>query len=195
MKKIKISVMVSGGGTNFQALAESVKNGSIENAEIVRLITGSEKAFALQRAKALHIPSKVIKDTKDAAEILDILKEAETDMVVLAGYLKILDPEIINAYKKRIINIHPALLPKFGGHDMYGLNVHRAVINAGEKESGATVHYVDEGVDTGEIILQKKVPVMPGDTPEKLAARVLETEHEILPLAVKKVIAEWKEKD
>ena len=194
MKKTKISVIVSGGGTNFQALAEAVKNGSIENAEIVRLITGSEKAFALQRAKALHIPSKVIKDTKDAAEILDILKEAETDMVVLAGYLKILDPEIIKAYKKRIINIHPALLPKFGGHDMYGLNVHRAVINAGEKESGATVHYVDEGVDTGEIILQKKVPVMPGDTPEKLAARVLETEHEILPLAVKKVIAEWKEK-
>ena len=137
----------------------------------------------------------MIKDTKDAAEILDILKEAETDMVVLAGYLKILDPEIINAYKKRIINIHPALLPKFGGRDMYGLNVHKSVINAGEKESGATVHYVDEGVDTGEIILQKKVPVMPGDTPEKLAARVLETEHEILPLAVKKVIAEWKEKD
>ena len=195
MKKIKISVMVSGGGTNFQALAESVKNGSIENAEIVRLITGSEKAFALQRAKALHIPSKVIKDTKDAAEILDLLKEAETDLEVLAGYLKILDPEIINAYKKRIINIHPALLPKFGGRDMYGLNVHKSVINAGEKESGATVHYVDEGVDTGEIILQKKVPVMPGDTPEKLAARVLETEHEILPLAVKKVIAEWKEKD
>lgn len=195
MKKIKISVMVSGGGTNFQALAESVKNGSIENAEIVRLITGSEKAFALQRAKALHIPSKVIKDTKDAAEILDLLKEAETDLVVLAGYLKILDPEIINAYKKRIINIHPALLPKFGGRDMYGLNVHKSVINAGEKESGATVHYVDEDVDTGEIILQKKVPVMPGDTPEKLAARVLETEHEILPLAVKKVIAEWKEKD
>jgi len=195
MKKIKISVMVSGGGTNFQALAESVKNGSIENAEIVRLISGSEKAFALQRSKALQIPSKVIKDTKDAAEMLDLLKEAETDLVVLAGYLKILDPEIINAYKKRIINIHPALLPKFGGHDMYGLNVHRAVINAGEKESGATVHYVDEGVDTGEIILQKKVPVMPGDTPEKLAARVLETEHEILPLAVKKVIAEWKEKD
>ncbi len=195
MKKIKISVMVSGGGTNFQALAESVKNGSIENAEIVRLITGSEKAFALQRAKALHIPSKVIKDTKDAAEILDLLKEAETDLLVLAGYLKILDPEIINAYKKRIINIHPALLPKFGGRDMYGLNVHKSVINAGEKESGATVHYVDEGVDTGEIILQKKVPVMPGDTPEKLAARVLETEHEILPLAVKKVIAEWKEKD
>ena len=195
MKKIKISVMVSGGGTNFQALAESVKNGSIENAEIVRLITGSEKAFALQRAKALHIPSKVIKDTKDAAEILDLLKEAETDLVVLAGYLKILDPEIINAYKKRIINIHQALLPKFGGRDMYGLNAHKSVINAGEKESGATVHYVDEGVDTGEIILQKKVPVMPGDTPEKLAARVLETEHEILPLAVKKVIAEWKEKD
>ena len=195
MKEIKISVMVSGGGTNFQALAESVKNGSIENAEIVRLISGSEKAFALQRSKALQIPSKVIKDTKDAAEILDLLKEAETDLVVLAGYLKILDPEIIKAYKKRIINIHPALLPKFGGRDMYGLNVHKSVINAGEKESGATVHYVDEGVDTGEIILQKKVPVMPGDTPEKLAARVLETEHEILPLAVKKVIAEWKEKD
>ena len=195
MKKIKISVMVSGGGTNFQALAESVKSGSIENAEIVRLISGSEKAFALQRSKALQIPSKVIKDTKDAAEMLDLLKEAETDLVVLAGYLKILDPEIINAYKKRIINIHPALLPKFGGRDMYGLNVHKSVINAGEKESGATVHYVDEGVDTGEIILQKKVPVMPGDTPEKLAARVLETEHEILPLAVKKVIAEWKEKD
>ena len=195
MNKIKISIMVYGGGTNYQALAESVKNGSIENAEIVRLITGSEKAFALQRAKALHIPSKVIKDTKDAAEILDLLKEAETDLVVLAGYLKILDPEIINAYKKRIINIHPALLPKFGGRDMYGLNVHKSVINAGEKESGATVHYVDEDVDTGEIILQKKVPVMPGDTPEKLAARVLETEHEILPLAVKNVIAEWKEKD
>ena len=195
MKKTKISVIVSGGGTNFQALAEAVKNGSIENAEIVRLISGSEKAFALQRSKALKIPSKVIKDTKDPAEILKLLEEAETDLVVLAGYLKILDPEIISAYKRRIINIHPALLPKFGGHDMYGLNVHKSVINAGEKESGATVHYVDEDVDTGEIILQKKVPVMPGDTPEKLAARVLETEHEILPLAVKKVIAEWKEKD
>ncbi|HPR23834.1 MAG TPA: phosphoribosylglycinamide formyltransferase [Bacillota bacterium] len=194
MKKTKISVIVSGGGTNFQALAEAVKNGSIENAEIVRLISGSEKAFALQRAKTLGIPSKVIKDTKDPAEILKLLEEAETDLVVLAGYLKILDPEIISAYKRRIINIHPALLPKFGGHDMYGLNVHRAVIKAGEKESGATVHYVDEGVDTGEIILQRKVPVMPCDTPEELAARVLETEHEILPLAVKEVIAEWKEK-
>jgi len=110
MKKTKISVIVSGGGTNFQALAEAVKNGSIENAEIVRLISGSEKAFALQRAKTLGIPSKVIKDTKDPAEILKLLEEAETDLVVLAGYLKILDPEIISAYKRRIINIHPALL-------------------------------------------------------------------------------------
>lgn len=119
---------------------------------------------------------------------MDALAEEQTDLVVLAGYLKVLEPAVVAAYPKRIVNIHPSLIPKYCGKGFYGLRVHQAVLDAGETVTGATVHYVDEGVDTGEIILQREVPVMPGDTAETLAARVLETEHVILAEGIKKAM-------
>jgi phosphoribosylglycinamide formyltransferase-1 len=120
--------------------------------------------------------------------MLDTLAGANIDLIVLAGYMSILPPEIIRAYPKRIINIHPSLIPKHCGKGYYGIRVHESVLAAGERESGATVHYVDEGVDTGEIIVQERVPVMAGDTAETLAARVLETEHVILIRAIQKIL-------
>ena len=122
------------------------------------------------------------------AKILELIERKDTDLVVLAGYLDILSKEVVDRYRNRIINIHPSLLPKFGGKDCYGMKVHEKVLQAGEKVSGATVHLVDEGIDTGEIILQKKVEVLEDDTPEKLAERVLKVEHEILPKAVEMIV-------
>ena len=124
--------------------------------------------------------------------MLKELKASGAEIVVLAGYMRVLSPEIIAEYRDRIINIHPSLIPKYCGKGFYGMRVHKAVIEAGEKESGATVHYVDEGVDTGAIILQEKVPVLDGDTPETLAARVLETEHEILARGLERAVDNLK---
>jgi phosphoribosylglycinamide formyltransferase-1 len=174
-----VVVLVSGGGTNLQALIDS-------NIKISLVIASKEGIFALERAKKADIPTVVIKDN---TELLEKLKEVNTDFIVLAGYLKILPKEIISAYKQRIINIHPALLPAFGGKGMYGLNVHKAVLEYGCKISGATVHFVDEGVDTGKIIAQKAIEVKPDDTPEILQKRIMEeVEWKILPLAVKSLI-------
>ncbi len=194
---MRISVLVSGGGTDLQSVIDGVESGQIENAEIVQVISSKHGVYSLERAARHGIPALVIskKEYPDIAErmdaILRALEEADTDLVVLAGYLSIISREIVETYHRRIINIHPARLPKFGGKGMYGLNVHKAVLAAGEKESGATVHYVDEGIDTGSIILQSRVPVMEDDTPESLQERVLETEHRILPEAVAKIAAEW----
>ncbi|MGI6205574.1 MAG: phosphoribosylamine--glycine ligase [Anaerovoracaceae bacterium] len=187
----KISVLVSGGGTDFQSIIDNIENGNIPDAEIVQVISSKEDAYALERAKKHNIPGKFIGKGnypdmgKRTEAILAALDGADTDLVVLAGYISIVQPEIIKKYKNRIINIHPALIPKYCGKGFYGIRVHQAVLKGGEKESGATVHFVDEGVDTGRIILQKKVPVLEGDTPEDLAARVLEIEHQILPEAVR----------
>lgn len=186
-----IAVLVSGGGTNFQAIIDNVANGFIDNGRIALLISSNADAFAIKRAEAHGIKCAVIgkknipDDQRRDEKLLKLLNSESTDLVVLAGYMSVLSPAIIEAYRNKIINIHPSLIPKFCGLGMYGHHVHEAVIAAGEKESGATVHFVDEGVDTGKIILQKSVPVEEGDTPETLAARVLEVEHEILPLAVK----------
>ncbi len=186
-----IAVLVSGGGTNFQAIIDNVANGFIDNGRIALLISSNADAFAIKRAEAHGIKCAVIgkknipDDQRRDEKLLKLLNSESTDLVVLAGYMSVLSPAIIEAYRNKIINIHPSLIPKFCGLGMYGHHVHEAVIAAGEKESGATVHFVDEGVDTGKIILQKAVPVEEGDTPETLAARVLEVEHEILPLAVK----------
>lgn len=186
-----IAVLVSGGGTNFQAIIDNVANGFIDNGRIALLISSNADAFAIKRAEAHGIKCAVIgkknipDDQRRDEKLLKLLNSESTDLVVLAGYMSVLSPAIIEAYRNKIINIHPSLIPKFCGMGMYGHHVHEAVIAAGEKESGATVHFVDEGVDTGKIILQKSVPVEEGDTPETLAARVLEVEHEILPLAVK----------
>lgn len=186
-----IAVLVSGGGTNFQAIIDNVANGFIDNGRIALLISSNADAFAIKRAEAHGIKCAVIgkknipDDQRRDEKLLKLLNSESTDLVVLAGYMSVLSPAIIEAYRNKIINIHPSLIPKFCGLGMYGHHVHETVIAAGEKESGATVHFVDEGVDTGKIILQKAVPVEEGDTPETLAARVLEVEHEILPLAVK----------
>lgn len=194
--KINITVLVSGGGTNLQALIDATEKGEIPGATINRIISSSYSAYALERGKKHGIETCVVsgKDYPDENErnekLLEELRNAKTDLIVLAGYMKVLSPLIIKAYERRIINIHPSLIPKYCGKGFYGIRVHEAVIAAGEKESGATVHFVDEGVDTGEIITQKKVPVLPGDTAESLAARVLETEHEILKSSVKKVVEE-----
>lgn len=181
-KKTKVAVLVSGGGTNLQAIIDKVQSGELPQVELVKVISSKEGAFALERAAKADIPTAV---AKEQADVLNELKACGTELIVLAGYMKVLSEEIIKEYRNRIINIHPSLIPKYCGKGFYGIRVHNAVIAGGEKESGATVHYVDEGVDTGEIILQRKVPVEPGDTPEDLAARVLKTEHVILAEGLK----------
>lgn len=192
---LKISVLVSGGGTNLQAVIDGIESGLIRDAELVLVISSNPAAYSLERAKKHKIPSRVI-DTKSHPDriqrtkaIIAALEDAQTDLVVLAGYMKILEPELIEAYRGRIINIHPSLIPQFCGAGFYGKHVHEAVLAAGVAESGATVHYVDEGVDTGPIILQERVPVLEGDSAETLAARVLETEHKILREAINIVVA------
>lgn len=197
---LRIAVLVSGGGTNLQAVIDGVESGEIPQARVVRVISSNSRAFSLERAKKHGIPGIVIgkENYPDVGERTDaILRElasAEADLVVLAGYMSILDPAVIQAYRGRIINIHPSLIPKYCGMGFYGKRVHEAVLAGGETESGATVHFVDEGVDSGPIILQSRVPVLKGDTPETLAARVLETEHEILVQAVKE-LAERKRRE
>lgn len=188
---LRISVLVSGGGTNLQAVIDGVEGGEIPCSRIVRIIASNSRAYSLERAKKHGIPAAVIgkENYPDpearTREILRELDSAQTDLVVLAGYMSILSPEIIRAYEGRIINIHPSLIPKYCGMGFYGKRVHEAVLAGGEKESGATVHYVDEGVDSGPIILQGRVPVLAEDTADTLAARVLETEHRILVQSIR----------
>ncbi|MDO4485491.1 MAG: phosphoribosylglycinamide formyltransferase [Bacillota bacterium] len=189
MEKTKVAVLVSGGGTNLQAIIDKVADGSLPEVELVKVIASKESAYALERAAKAGIETAV---AKEQPQVLEELEASGAEMIVLAGYMKVLSPEIIKKYRNRIINIHPSLIPKFCGKGFYGIRVHNAVIAAGEKESGATVHYVDEGVDTGEIILQEKVPVMEEDTPEELAARVLKTEHVILAEGLKIAIQNLK---
>ena len=183
--KTKVAVLVSGGGTNLQALIDKVSGGELPQVELVKVISSRDDAFALQRAADAGIETAV---AKEQSAVLQELEDSGAEMIVLAGYMKVLSPEITERYRNRIINIHPSLIPKYCGRGFYGIRVHRAVIEGGETESGATVHYVDEGVDTGKIIIQEKVPVLKVDTPEELAARVLETEHRILAEGLKKAI-------
>jgi len=193
---INISVMVSGGGTNLQALIDGVDDGRIAGAKIALVLSSRDGVYALERAKKAGIKTVVIskEEYREAVEMADAilaaLKEAETDLVVTAGYMSIIHKKVCAAYAGRMINIHPALLPKFGGVGYYGLRVHRAVLEAGEKETGATVHYVDdEGVDSGEIILQERVPVLEDDTPETLQKRVLEeVEHRLIVNATNLIV-------
>ena len=185
-EKIKVAVLVSGGGTNLQALIDKEKAGELPEIEIVRVIASRADAYALQRAADAGIEGVVAKEQED---VLAALQACGAQMIVLAGYMKVLSADIIKAYENKIINIHPSLIPKYCGKGFYGMRVHRAVLEGGEKESGATVHYVDEGVDTGKIILQETVPVLAGDTPEELAARVLKVEHRILAEGLRRAAA------
>lgn len=186
---LRLAVFVSGGGTNLQALIDACRSRAID-AEIAAVVSNNSKAYGLERARKAGIPAFHISKVRYSAAdqylsaIRQVLRDGEVGLIVLAGYMKLLPPEVVRAYYGRIINIHPALLPKYGGKGMYGMNVHQAVLAAGEKFSGATVHIVDERYDQGPILIQRRVPVEKGDTPDTLAARVLQVEHQILPLAV-----------
>lgn len=190
--KKRIAVLVSGGGSNLQSIIDNIEQGNL-NCEISYVIADRE-CYGLERAekhgiKNVLLDRKVLKE-KLSDEISNVLEndDEKTDYIVLAGYLSILSPEFIKKWSRKIINIHPSLLPKFGGKGMYGMNVHRAVIEEKETESGCTIHFVDTGVDTGEIILQMKVPVLSDDTPEILQKRVLEKEHVLLIEGIKKLL-------
>ena len=187
----KIAVFVSGGGSNLQSLIDSVDSGHIKGAVIEVVFSDRESAYGLERARrhsiaALHLsPAGFFDREAFDRKIADEMNLLGVSLVCLAGYMRILTKAFIDTFKGVIMNIHPALLPKYGGAGMYGRHVHEAVIAAGESESGCTVHFVDYGTDTGPVILQKSVPVEEGDTPESLAKKVLALEHEAYPEAVK----------
>lgn len=188
---LKIVVCVSGGGTNLQAIIDAVKNGTITNTEIAGVISNNRNAFALERAKQAKIPAVCVsprdyinRDLFNEA-LLETVNEMEPDLVVLAGFLVNIPVQMIRTYENRIINIHPSLIPSFCGVGYYGLKVHEGALERGVKISGATVHFVDEGTDTGPIILQKAVEVRQDDTPKTLQQRIMEeAEWKILPQAI-----------
>ncbi|MCR5396206.1 MAG: phosphoribosylglycinamide formyltransferase [Lachnospiraceae bacterium] len=187
----RIAVMVSGGGTNLQAIIDAIDSGKITDTEIAVVISNNADAYALERAKkaginAVCVSRKEISD-RDAYNkaLIAAVDEANVDLVVLAGFLVVIPEEMIQKYRNRIINIHPSLIPSFCGTGYYGLKVHEAALARGVKVSGATVHFVDEGTDTGPIILQKAVEVKDGDTPEVLQRRIMEeAEWKLLPQAI-----------
>ena len=188
---LKLAVLVSGGGTNLQSIIDSIADGRITNAEIKVVISNNKNAYALERAAKAEIPAKALspKDFPDREAFNDALLQAlidsEADLVVLAGCLVVIPPKIVEHFKNRIINIHPSLIPSFCGKDYYGLKVHEGVLNRGVKVTGATVHFVDDGTDTGPIILQKAVEVHQDDTPKSLQLRVMEeAEWVIMPRAI-----------
>ncbi len=184
---VRVVAFASGGGTNFQALLDHTSEDRAW--EVVGLVTNRAEAGALERARSRGVDTVVI-PTKDrdpdavAADMLDWLDARDADLICLAGYMRLIPAPVVERYRRRILNVHPALLPAFGGKGMYGINVHNAVLESGARISGATIHYVDEEYDRGTILAQWPVPVMPGDTREKLAARVLEAEHALYPAAV-----------
>jgi phosphoribosylglycinamide formyltransferase-1 len=184
--KLRIAAFASHGGSNLQSLIDGCASGQIA-AEIVLVISNNRKAYALERARNHQIETLVISEaefdseTAFARELLRQLAARSIGLICLAGYLKKMPNDVIRAHRNRILNIHPALLPKFGGKGMYGIHVHEAVLAAGEKETGVTVHLVDEVYDNGRIVAQRKVPVNPDDTPESLQQRVLEIEHQLYP--------------
>ena len=179
---MRVAVAVSGRGSNLEALLEALGDG--REAQVVLVLSNRADAPALERARSRGIATAVLADHRSAPEWLDLLERHGADLLVLAGYLKLVPPGVISRHRGRVLNVHPALLPAFGGPGMYGHRVHEAVLASGASESGCTVHLVDEEYDRGAILGQRRVPVLPGDTPDTLAARVLREEHRILPAAV-----------
>lgn len=186
-KMKNIVVLVSGGGTNLQRIIDCVESGEIPDAQI-SLVVADRDCFGLERAKKHQIKAERIPRGKNFSEELKKILPENTDLIVLAGFLSILPAEFCTSFSGKIINIHPALLPKFGGKGMWGNHVHDAVLKAGEKESGATVHYVTAGIDEGEIILQKSFETSAGETIETLAQKIRDIEFEIYPKAINKVL-------
>ena len=188
---MKAAVLVSGGGTNLQAIIDSIREGTITDVQISLVLSNNKNAYALERAKAAGIPARAVspKDYETRQQFNDALlsavQESGAQLVVLAGFLCVIPPEMVEAYPNRIINIHPSLIPSFCGTGYYGLKVHEAALERGVKVSGATVHFVDAGTDTGPIILQKAVEVRSTDTPKELQLRIMEqAEWKILPQAI-----------
>lgn len=191
---LRVLVMVSGGGTNLQAIIDAVQNGTITNTELVGVISNNKGAYALERAAKAGIPADVVSpkdyDSREAFNdaLLACVNKYSPDLIVLAGFLVVIPEKMIDAYENRIINIHPSLIPSFCGTGYYGLKVHEAALARGVKVTGATVHYVDKGTDTGPIIMQKAVYVQEGDTPKVLQQRVMEeAEWKLLPAAIQMI--------
>ena len=197
VRKARIAVLVSGGGTNLQALIDAQKSGIIASGEITLVISNKEGAYALERAANAGIKTETVikKETPDfEGRLIELLEANETDVIVLAGFMSILSERFTSHFEKRILNVHPSLIPSFCGEGFYGLRVHQAALDYGVKVTGATVHYVNEIPDGGQIIMQKAVEIQNGDTPEILQKRVMEqAEWIILPLSVEKVCKEIPE--
>jgi phosphoribosylglycinamide formyltransferase-1 len=190
---LNIAVFGSGRGSNFQAILAAVESGAISDTRIVCVISNNSSAGILETARQHSLPAYHLCQSQYPTQegfvesILDVLDRHEVNLIVLAGYMKLLPLALVKRFRHRIVNIHPALLPKFGGKGMYGHHVHEAVLAAGERESGATVHLVDEVYDHGAILLQEKVPLSPGDTAETLAERVLAVEHKLYPEVIRRI--------
>jgi phosphoribosylglycinamide formyltransferase-1 len=190
--KKRVAIFASGSGSNLQALLDAMKAPDFP-AEAVLVVSNKEASYALERGRRAGVTSVFVDPKSFGAReaydlrLVELLAKAKVDLLCLAGYMRILTPVLVRAYAGRILNIHPALLPKFGGPGMYGHHVHEAVIKAGETKSGASVHFVTEGVDEGAVLLQEGLALLPGETPESLAKRVLEIEHKIYPQALRKV--------
>lgn len=192
---MKIAVLVSGGGTNLQAIIDAVREGKITDTEICLVLSNNKNAYALERAEKAGIPALSISpkeyDSRDKFNdaMLEAVRSSGAELVVLAGFLCVIPPKMVEAYPNRIINIHPSLIPSFCGTGYYGLKVHEAALERGVRVSGATVHFVDAGTDTGPIILQKAVEVLDGDTPKDLQLRIMEqAEWKILPEAIQLIV-------
>lgn len=191
---MNIAVFASGGGSNLRAIYEAIHSGNLPDVNLSLVISNNSKSGALEFAKSrgvnwvhLSLATSENDDKLLASSMLQLLDENNIDLVVLAGYMKKLPAQIVKKYENRIINIHPALLPKYGGEGMYGLKVHEAVLASGDKETGASVHYVTNDYDEGEIIMQERCTVLIGDSPESLQSRVKEIEHILLPKAISHV--------
>lgn len=190
---MNIAIFASHGGSNMQAVIDAVSSGRL-SARISVVISNNSTSLALQRAEKTGIPAYHLSGKTEGGDealsqrILNVLSEYNTDIILLLGYMRILPIEVIHRYHRRIFNIHPALLPKYGGKGMYGIHVHEAVITAGDSVSGVTIHRVDEDYDRGEIVAQTQVPVLPGDNAEALATRVLEREHTFLVETVEAIL-------
>ncbi len=194
---LRIAVFASGKGSNLRAILDAIQEKRVRGAEVVAVLSNNSDAGALEIARehgilAIHINRKMFAtDDEFDRKLLSVLADAKTNFIVLAGYMKKINPAIVRQYRNRMLNIHPALLPAFGGSGMYGARVHEAVLASGAKYSGATVHIVDDAYDHGPIVLQQQVDIAPGDTPDSLAARIHEVEHKLYPEAIR-LFAEGK---